>query len=97
MEKLKIKKSPYKYVDLLKRHLEEITSSFGRKIAAKSTKLTSREIEICNMIKGGLTSKEISNLLNISSQTVEKHRKNIRNKLGITNKRANLSSYLHKL
>jgi DNA-binding CsgD family transcriptional regulator len=32
------------------------------------------------MIKGGLTSKEISRLLKVSLNTVEKHRENIRRK-----------------
>jgi len=82
---------------LLQYHLEELTSSFGRKITEKSVRLTPREIEICNMVKGGLASKEISNLLNISCQTVEKHRKNIRHKLGISNKDINLTSFLQKL
>ena len=82
---------------MLQYHLEELTSSFGRKITEKSVRLTPREIEICNMVKGGLTSKEISNLLNISRQTVEKHRKNIRHKLGISNKDINLTSFLQKL
>ncbi len=56
-----------------------------------------REIEICNMVKAGLRSKEISSLLNVSPQTVEKHRKNIRRKLKLTNKSTNLASFLHRL
>jgi len=95
VEKLKIKGVSPKYIKLLKYHLKELSSSFGRKITQRSAKLTSREIEICNMIKGGLASKDISELLNVSSQTIEKHRKNIRKKLGLSNKKANLSSYLH--
>ena len=97
LAKLKIKKATRKYVDLLQYHLEELTSSFGRKITEKSVKLTSREIEICSMVKAGLTSKEISDLLNISYQTVEKHRRNIRHKVGISNKDINLTSFLHTL
>jgi len=97
LTKLKIKKATRKYVDLLQYHLTELTSTFGRKITEKSVKLTSREIEICSMVKGGLTSKEISSLLNISYQTVEKHRRNIRHKIGISNKDINLTSFLHTL
>ena len=97
LAKLKLKNASRRYLDLVQHHLEELTSSFGRKITRKSIKLTPREIEICSMVKGGLTSKEISNLLNVSRQTVEKHRKNIRRKLKITNKSINLSSFLHKV
>ena len=86
-----------KYIKLIQRNLEELTSSFGIKIIERKTKLTPREIEICNMIKNGFTSKEISSLLNISCQTVEKHRKNIRYRLGISNKKVNLTSFLQGL
>ncbi|MHC4268935.1 MAG: LuxR C-terminal-related transcriptional regulator, partial [Planctomycetota bacterium] len=41
-------------------------------------RFTAKEIEVCNMIKNGLTSKEIASLLNISFLTIEKHRVNIR-------------------
>ena len=97
LKKLVIEKAPLKYVDLLQYHLRKLTSSFGSKITEKSLKLTPREIEICNMVKGGLTSKDISNLLSISYRTVEKHRRNIRQKIGISNKNINLTSFLHNL
>lgn len=97
LEKLELENTAGKYVDLLKNHLEELVSSFGRKIRGKRLNLTSREIEICNMIKGRLTSKEISSLLNISYQTVEKHRKNIRRKMGISKKDINLTSLLQSI
>ncbi|MGG5507081.1 MULTISPECIES: LuxR C-terminal-related transcriptional regulator [unclassified Myroides] len=43
-------------------------------------KLTKREYEIIQLIKEGLTSKEISNALNLSTNTIQTHRKNILNK-----------------
>ena len=43
--------------------------------------LTFREIEIIKQIKEGLSSKEISSVLNISVRTVEVHRHNILKKL----------------
>ena len=39
--------------------------------------LTKRELEILTLIKEGLTSKEISAILNLSMNTVQTHRKNI--------------------
>ncbi|MFD0701280.1 LuxR C-terminal-related transcriptional regulator [Myroides pelagicus] len=42
--------------------------------------LTSREQEIIQLIKKGLTSKEISNTLYLSPSTIQTHRKNILNK-----------------
>jgi PAS domain S-box-containing protein len=97
LKKLKTDKSTEKYVDLLRHHVEDLTSSLGGKLREVGTKLTAREVEICNMIKGGLANKDISHLLSISNQTVEEHRKNIRKKLELTNKRINLTSYLRGL
>jgi PAS domain S-box-containing protein len=97
LKKLKIKGASPKYIELLEHHLKELTSPFGSKITQRRIRLTSREIEICDMIKGGLASKDISELLNVSCQTIEKHRKNIRKKLGLSNKKVNLASHLQKI
>ena len=97
IEKLKRKGQLRGYVQLLQKNLQELTSSFGKILTEKKARLTSREIEICNMIRNGLTSKEIANLLNTSRRTTEKHRTNIRKKLGIINKNINLSSFLKTL
>tara|TARA_B100000315_G_C14566491_1_gene583241 strand:+ start:1724 stop:2212 length:489 start_codon:yes stop_codon:yes gene_type:complete len=94
VKKLRIKGVSRKYANLLEHHLKEIALSFGRKISEGKTKLTPREIEICSMIRGGLTSKEIASLLSITYQTIGKHRKNIRQKLGISGKDINLTSFL---
>ncbi len=97
MQRLRLKGESRKYVQLLRNNLQELTSSFGTRLTEKEAKLTSREIEICNMIKNGLTNKEIANLLNITHGTIERHRANIRNKLSIVNKNINLSSFLKTL
>jgi PAS domain S-box-containing protein len=97
LEKFSADETTQKYVDLLRHHIQGLTSSFGGKISEIGNNLTSREMEICNMIKGGLTNKDISRLLNISDQTVEGHRKKIRKKLGLTNRQINLTAYLRGL
>jgi DNA-binding NarL/FixJ family response regulator len=47
--------------------------------------LTEREMQIINLIKEGLSSKEIAGSLNISLKTVEVHRHNILKKLKLKN------------
>jgi len=97
IQKLGLAGESHKYVQLLQNNLEELTSSFGSRLTDKKTRLTSREIEICNMIKNGLSSKEIARLLNTSLLTVEKHRNNIRSKLGVVNNGSSLFSVLKEL
>lgn len=97
IQKLKISKESRKYVALLQKNLQELTSSFGAKLSEIGTKLTSREIEICDMVKNGLANKEIASLSNISLVTIKRHRANIRKKLGINNKDINLFSFLKAL
>jgi DNA-binding CsgD family transcriptional regulator/uncharacterized membrane-anchored protein YhcB (DUF1043 family) len=96
LEKLKEEKSSAKLAYMLHLYLKRLTSQYGIKITGKALKLTPREIELCNMIRGGLSDKDISRLLNISYLTVLKHRRNIRLKMGISKKRINLTSFLRE-
>lgn len=97
LSRIKMKGGSSKYIQILRENINNLTSSFGRKISEESLKLTPREIEICNMIKTGLAGKDIARLLNISSLTVTKHRINIRRKLGLTNSDKNLTSVIKAL
>lgn len=90
-------KADGKYIDVLESNLKDLTSSFGIKVSEKQLKLSPREVEIANLIKNGISSKEIVTMLNISFKTVETHRNRIRQKLGITRKDINLTTYLQSL
>lgn len=92
-----IEKSSTGYVDLIESNLEEILSPFSRKLSAKFQNLTPQEIQVANLIKDGRSSKEIADLLNVSSGAVDVYRYRIRTKLGLNNKKANLRSYLTSL
>jgi len=83
-----------KHVDNIESSLKTVSSPFMDQLRNNYSQLTPREMEICKMIKNGLMSKEISEILNVSILTVHKHRETIRKKLGIKNKNVNLSSYL---
>lgn len=87
--------NPY-YYELLGDGLKELAHSSGD-ILRLYSRLSPREIEICNMIKQGSTSKEIAQQLYITLATVKKHREIIRKKLGINNKSINLTTFLKSL
>ena len=82
------------YVSILESNLNDIVSPFARRLLHTFIKLTPTEIQITNFIREGKTTKEIGNLMNTSTRTVEFHRKNIRKKLGLKNRKENLRSHL---
>ena len=83
-----------KYVELLQTNLREITSPFIGQLSHSYNSLTPTEIAICNMIRIGMTTKEIAGFRHISEATVNHHREKIRRKLKITNKEINLATFL---
>lgn len=82
---------------ILERHINEIISPFLRTLSSKYPNLTPMEIKVVTFIREGRTTKEIADLLNASPRTVDVHRDNIRQKLGLKNKKANLRSHLLSL
>lgn len=60
-------------------------------------KLSHREIQICLLVKNGLSVKEIAQFYNLSQRTIDKHRENIRKKLGLHGTAVNLVSFLRDL
>lgn len=84
-------------VSSLRESLNDITSPLIGTLETKYPRLTPREQEICQMIKTGLNCKQIASGLNISVQTVLKHRAVIRKKLGLSGRHMNLVSFLRTL
>jgi PAS domain S-box-containing protein len=83
--------------EILETNLNNIISPFLRHITLTHYKLTPKELHVANLVKEGKTNKEIADLLHLSIRSVEFHRDNIRKKLGLKNKKANLQSFLLSL
>lgn len=56
-------------------------------------KLTQMEMKVCQFIQSGHSNKDIADLLNLSVETIQTHRKSIRRKLGLHGR--NISLYAH--
>ena len=97
LERIQLNKGEEAYIDLHRKDLENLASSFGLKVNVIRIKLTPREMEVCNLVKNGHTNKEIAKLLKIAVHTVERHRRMARKKLGLNRTNVNLYSYLNSL
>jgi len=81
-------------ISIIEANLKDIIAPFGSKSAARNLSLTPSEIQIANLIKHGMTAKEIAGITSLSPRTIECHRASIRKKLGIKNRKVNLRVYL---
>jgi DNA-binding CsgD family transcriptional regulator len=57
-------------------------------------KLTASELKIAGLIKQKKSTRDIALMTGLSPRTIERHRDNIRKKLGLSNKGINLTTYL---
>ncbi|HET7378429.1 MAG TPA: response regulator transcription factor [Gaiellales bacterium] len=69
-----------------KRMLTEYRRAGEREVEGSGPALTAREREVLTLIAQGLTGKAIAEQLGLSPNTVERHRTNIMNKLGLHNR-----------
>ena len=84
-------------MDIIMANINEITSSFTRKLKLEFEDLTPKEIQVADLIKQGRTNKEIAKLLNITTSGVDHHRRNLRKKFNIKGKKINLRSHLQNM
>ncbi|MCJ7539335.1 MAG: LuxR C-terminal-related transcriptional regulator, partial [Desulfobacterales bacterium] len=82
------------FLSIMESNLKEIISPFTRKMSLKYLNLTPTEIEVTNLIRYGSDSKEIADIMGLSPRTIYNHRKNIRKKFGLENRKTNLRSHL---
>jgi DNA-binding NarL/FixJ family response regulator len=100
VDKLKITSTSRREENILatlEANLNEIINPFLKTLDAVCQKLTPMEIQVANMVKTGLSNKEIAELLGVSKGTVMIHRHKLRDKLGLKHKKINLRTYLLSL
>lgn len=99
LEKLKkgaLSKQQKTYIKMIEDQISEIIAPFLRSLSRSSFDLTPQELRVADMVKNGHTTKDIADVLKISTKTVDYHRDNLRRKLGIRNQKTNLRSFLLK-
>ncbi len=81
-------------LSVIESNLNNVISPFIHRFSRQYIQYTPTEIQIANMVKDGMTSKEIAEVMNLSPETISNHRKHIRRKSGIANKKINLRTEL---
>lgn len=85
------------YLNIAKLSLQDIVSPFLNNMYSGYKSLTPTEIAVVVMVRNGLKSKNIAELLGVSVGTVDTHRNNIRKKFGLKKGKTNLRSFLLSL
>lgn len=86
-----------RYLEILEARIQEIVSPFIRQLSSAYVELSPTELQVAHLIKEGRTTKEISTILNLSTNTVMTHRYKIRTKLGLKRKHKNLHVFLKSI
>ena len=84
-------------IKIIEANLKNITSSFSHNLSMKYLNLTFKEFQIAELVKEGNSSKDIAEILNVSERTIGFHRKNVRKKLAIADRKTNLRTYLSRI
>jgi PAS domain S-box-containing protein len=82
------------YLTILESNLKDIISPFSPKLTSRHYKLTKSELQIAKLVRMGITSKEIAELMGLSRRTIESHRDRIRKKIGLDSRKRNLRTFL---
>lgn len=83
------------YLKIVDTNMNDLLSQFAHTIFSRYSDLTPTEIRIANFIREGHDTKDIARMMGLSPSSIQWHRKNIRSKLGLTNKKINLYNYLN--
>jgi PAS domain S-box-containing protein len=81
----------------LRRSLKELTEPFCHRLSTVCQGLTPAEIQVAELIREGLGTKEIAARLGVGASTIDTHRHHLRRKLGLKDRRDGLRSHLLSL
>lgn len=84
------------YKNVIEEQLADLAGKSGGESDPTLLRLSAREMEVCRLIQMGKGGKEIAVTLNLSFETVQTHRKNIRKKLGLKGKKTSLYAFLRQ-
>ncbi len=82
------------YIENIMLNLNRVTSTFAKKLSQLDYGLSPKEIQVADLVRIGLSNKESAIQMNVTKSTVEFHRDNLRNKLGLKHKKKNLRSFI---
>ncbi|MBF0303299.1 MAG: PAS domain S-box protein [Desulfamplus sp.] len=85
------------YIKILEQNIHKSLIFLNKEIPLKYNNLTNTEIKIVELIKEGINSKEIAQMLNISERSVFFHRANIRKKFNLHKSKINLRRHLKSI
>jgi PAS domain S-box-containing protein len=81
-------------VAVIESKINDLISPAAKALGHSGLGLTPMELRVADLIQQGSASKQIAALLGLSIRTIETHRKNVRTKLGLSNKKENLRGVL---
>ncbi len=83
-------------IEAMDYHLENTFSSLGTRMSSKLATLSPREIQVCNLIASGLSSKQIADVVGVTAEAISHQRLNIRKKLGLDLSSASMATWLRQ-
>jgi DNA-binding CsgD family transcriptional regulator/predicted ester cyclase len=84
-------------IAVIESNLDNLVQTFPKHLCSKAYCLTPMEIKVANLVHDGYANKEISEILGVAVSTILTHRHNLRDKMGLKNKKINLRRHLLSL
>ncbi len=95
MRRTRLDERQLSYLGIMETHLNEIMSPLMRTMQQHN--FTPTESQVASLIKDGRCTKEIAEIMGVAPSSIDTHRKSIRKKLGLSNKKVNLESHLRSV